>query len=96
MDYKYYEYLGSIVIDMELRAMNVGAYRSLFDHIYYVSLWRKRLIESQTHEQTAMARWSVGDARDNLEHIMQVLEFSDPLKEKIRYVADSPLSCVRI
>ena len=92
MDNKYYEYLGSIVIDMELRAMKIGAYRSLFDHIYYVSLWRKRLVESQTPEQAAMARWSVGDARDNL----QVFEFSDPLKEKIRYVADSPLSCVRI
>lgn len=96
MDNKYYEYLGDIVIDMELRAMKVGSYRSLFDHIYYVSWYRMKLLEAETPEQTSLARWSLSDARNNLEHIMQVLDFTDPLKEKIRYVADSPLSSVRL
>lgn len=96
MDNKYYEYLGCIVIDMELRAMKVGEYRSLFDHIYYVSLYRMKLLEAETPEGASLARWSLSDARDNLEHIMKVLDFTDPLKEKIRYVADSPLSCVRL
>lgn len=96
MDNKYYDDLACIVNDMELRAMKVGAYRSLFDHIYYVSWYRKMLLDAETPEGTSLARWSLGDARDNLEHIMQVLDFTDSLKEKIRYVADSPLSCVRI
>lgn len=96
MDNKYYEYLGHIVIDMELRAMKVGAYRSLFDHIYYVSWYRMKLLEAETPEGASLARWSLSEARDNLEHIMKVLDFTDPLKEKIRYVADSPLSSVRL
>lgn len=96
MDNKYYEYLGNIVIDMELRAMKVGSYRSLFDHIYDVSWYRMRLCEADTPELASLARWALSGARVNLEHIMQVLDFTDPLKEKIRYVADSPLSSVRL
>lgn len=96
MDYQYFNYLSSIVIDMELRAMKVEAYRSLFDHIYYVSWYRYKLHESETPEQASLARWSLSDARDKLEHIMQLLDFTDLLKEKIRYVADSPLSCDRL
>lgn len=96
MDNKYYDDLACIVIDMELRAMKVGAYRSLFDHIYNVSRYRMRLLEAETPEGTSLARWYLSDARDNLEHIMQVLDFTGPLKEKIRYVADSPLSSVRL
>ena len=96
MDNKYYEYLRDIVIDMELRAMKVGAYRSLFDHIYYVSWYRKKFLEAETPEETSLALCSLNDVRGSLEHNMKVLDFTDPLKEKIRYVADSPLSCVRL
>lgn len=96
MDNKYYEYLRDLVIDMEMRYMNVGAYRSLFDHIYYVSFYQKAFHESKTPEQESLARWSLGDAQDNLEHIMKVLDFDVSLRVKIRYIAKSPLSCVRL
>ena len=96
MDNKYYECLRDLVIDMEMRFMNAGAYRSIFDHIYYVSFYQRAFHESSTPESEALARWSLGDARDNLEHIMQVLDFDDSLKEKIRYIANSSLSSVRL
>lgn len=96
MDNKYYEYIRDMVIDMEMRGMSVGSYRSIFDHIYYVSFYQKRFHESTTPESKALARWSMNDAKDNLEHIMQVLGFEDSLKEKIRYIAKSPLSCVKL
>lgn len=96
MDNKYYEFLGDLVNDMGSRDLTVGSYRSIFDHIYYVSFYRKRLLESETPEQTSLARWSLSDARVNLDHIMQVLCFSDSMKMKIRYIAESPLSCVRL
>lgn len=96
MDNKYYEFLGDLVHEMGSRDMTVGSYRSIFDHIYYVSFYQKRLLESETPEGESLARWSLGDARDNLEHIMQVLCFDSSLKEKIRYIAKSPLSSVRL
>lgn len=96
MDKKYYEFLGDLVNEMGSRDMTVGSYRSIFDHIYYVSYYQKRFLESETPEVEALARWSLGDARDNLEHIMQVLCFDNSLKEKIRYIAKSPLSSVRL
>lgn len=96
MDIKYYNYIRDLVIDMEMRSMSVGSYRSIFDHIYYVSYYQKRFFDSSTPESEALARWSLGDARDNLEHIMKVLDFDDSLKEKIRYIASSPLSCVNL
>lgn len=96
MDNKYYEYIRDLVIDMEMRGMSVGSYRSIFDHIYYVSFYKKRFHESTSPESEALARWSMNDAKDNLEHIMQVLGFEDSLKEKIRYIAKSPLSCVKL
>lgn len=96
MDNKYYEFLGALVNEMGSRDMTVGSYRSIFDHIYYVSFYQKRFLESETPESEALARWSLDDARDNLEHIMQVLCFDNSLKEKIRYIAKSPLSSVRL
>lgn len=96
MDNKYYEYIRDLVSDMEMRGMSVGSYRSIFDHVYYVSLYKKRFHESTSPESEALARWSMNDAKDNLEHIMQVLGFEDSLKEKIRYIANSPLSCVKL
>lgn len=96
MDNKYYECLRDLVNEMGERFMNVGAYRSLFDHIYYVSFYQRAFHESNTPESEALARWSLGDARDNLEHIMRVLDFDDSLKEKIRYIANSSLSSVRL
>lgn len=96
MDNKYYEFLGDLVKEMGSRDMTVGSYRSIFDHIYYVSFYQKRFLESGTPEQEALARWSLRDARNNLEHIMQVLCFDNSLKEKIRYIAKSPLSSVRL
>lgn len=96
MDYDYYNYIRDLVIDMEMRAMPVSSYRSIFDHIYYVSFYKRAFHESKTPEQESLARWSLGDARDNLEHIMQVLDFDDSLKEKIRYIANSSLSSVRL
>lgn len=96
MDNKYYEFLGDLINEMGSRDMTVGSYRSIFDQIYYVSFYQKRFLESETSEEEALARWSLGDARDNLEHIMQVLCFDNSLKEKIRYVAKSPLSSVRL
>lgn len=96
MDNKYYEFLGDLVNEMGSRDMTVGSYRSIFDHIYYVSFYQKRFLESETPESEALARWSLGDARDNLEHLMQVLCFDNSLKEKIRYIAKSPLSSVRL
>lgn len=96
MDNKYYEFLGDLVNEMRSRDMTVGSYRSIFDHIYYVSVYQKRFLESETPEGEALARWSLGEARDNLEHIMQVLCFDNSLKEKIRYIAKSPLSSVRL
>lgn len=96
MDNKYYEFLGDLVNEMGSRDMTVGSYRSIFDHIYYVSFYQKRFLESETPEAEAIARWSLSDARDNLEHIMQVLCFDNSLKEKIRYIAKSPLSSVRL
>lgn len=96
MDNKYYEFLGDLVNEMGSRDMTVGSYRSIFDHIYYVSFYQKRFLESETPESEALARWSLDDARDNLEHIMQVLCFDNSLKEKIRYIAKSPLSSVRL
>ena len=96
MDKKYYEFLGDLVNEMGSRDMTVGSYRSIFDHIYYVSFYLKRFLESKTPETEALARWSLGDARDKLDHIMQVLCFDNSLKEKIRYIAKSPLSSVRL
>lgn len=96
MDKKYYEFLGDLVNEMGSRDMTVGSYRSIFDHIYYVSFYQKRFLESETREAEALARWSLGEAQDNLDHIMQVLCFDDSLKEKIRYIATSPLSSVRL
>lgn len=96
MDYKYHECIRNLVIDMEMRGMHVGSFRSIFDHIYYVSLYQKRFYESSTPESEALARWNLKDANDNLEHIMQKLGFNDSLKEDIRYIAKSPLSCVKL
>ena len=96
MHHYYYEFLGDLVNEMGARDMTVGSYRSIFDHIYYVSFYQKRLLDSKTPEEESLARWSLGDARDNLEHIMQVLCFDDSLKEKIRFIAKSPLSCIRL
>lgn len=96
MDNQYFIFIRDLVIDMEMRSMSVGSYRSIFDHIYYVSYYKKRFHESSTSEEEALARWSLGDARTNLEHIMQVLDFNDSLKEKIRYIANSPLSSVKL
>lgn len=96
MDKKYHEFLRDLLNEIGGRNMTVGVYRSLFDHIYYVSYYQKRFLDSSTPEEESLARWSLGDARDNLEHIMQVLCFDDSLKEKIRYIAKSPLSCVRL
>ena len=96
MDKKYHEFLSDLLKEMGSRYMTANIYRSLFDHIYYVSFYQKCFLDSGTPEQEALARWSLGDARDNLEHIMQVLCFDDSLKEKIRYIAKSPLSCVRL
>lgn len=96
MDNQYFINIRDLVIDMEMRSMSVGSYRSIFDHIYYVSFYQKRFKESSTSEEEALARWSLKDACDNLEHIMQVLDFNDSLKEKIRYIAKSPLSSVKL
>lgn len=96
MDKKYYEFLGNLVNEMGSRDMTVGSYRLIFDYIYYVSYYKKRFLESETRESEALARWSLDDARGDLEHIMQVLCFDNSLKEKIRYIANSPLSSVRL
>lgn len=96
MDKKYHVFLSDLINEMGSRYMTVNVYRSLFDHIYYVSFYQRRFLESSTPEEESLARWSLGDARDNLEHIMQVLCFDDSLKEKIRYIAKSPLSSVRL
>lgn len=96
MDKKYHDFLSDIIKEMGSRYMTVNFYRSLFDRIYYVSFYYRQFIASSTPEEESLARWSLGDARDELEHIMQVLCFDDSLKEKIRYIAKSRLSSVSL
>lgn len=96
MDKKYYEFLGDLINEMGSRKMTVGSYRLIFDHIYYVSFYQKQFLESETPEQEALARWSLDEARDRLDHTMQVLCFDTSLRVKIRYIAKSPLSSIRL
>lgn len=96
MDNKYYNYIGCIVTELGSRDVTVAVYRHLFNAIYYVAFYRQQFLQSQTPETEALARWSLGDARDNLDRIMTELSFDNSLKDMVRYVAESNLSATRL
>lgn len=96
MDKKYYYCIGCIVAELGRRGFTLAVYRHLFNAIYYVAFYRQQFLQSQTPETEALARWSLGDARDNLNRIMSDLSFDDPLKDQVRYVAESNLSATRL
>lgn len=96
MDKKYYYYVGCIVAELARRGFTVATYRHLFNAIYYVAYYRQQFLQSETSETEALARWSLGDARDNLDRIMTELSFDSPLKDQVRYVAESNLSATRL
>lgn len=93
MDKTYYKYLNDVITEMMAREMTVSMIRSLFDSVYYVAFYQKTFLGSKNPETEALARWSLGDARDHLDHLIVRFEFDFELAEKVRYLARSPLSC---
>ena len=92
MDNKYYDCLGALVNEMGSRDFTAYMYRKIFDAIYCVAFYRQQLVKSETPESEALARWSLGDARNLLNDRMSEYGFDDDLKRQVRYVSESELS----
>lgn len=60
----------------------------LFSHIYNVAWYRYNVKSAKTPEAESLARWSLGDARNELDYYLGSWGFCTLDKALIRYVAE--------
>lgn len=80
----YFTSMKMLMAELIEREFRVNEIHKLFGRMFNVIWYRKKLKESETSENEALARWSLSDAQDNLNEIMRDYSFDEDIKRAIR------------
>lgn len=73
---------------LSVKSVDILLARKLFDAVYNVIWYRYQLRTAKTPETASLAKWSLGDAQDELEGVLCSLNLCELDRQLVRYVAD--------